>query len=100
MEESKAEFPKIFKCKCGSERTVIGVATTPLKMNGTIALSAFGAMENKLIYLTDPSKSRISTPAVLSHWDVCMDCGSWYCVKVEVVQVPKQQQPQPLRHMS
>ena len=89
----ESQFPKSFHCpKCGSEKTVIGLAIAPLKANGTIPLSAFGALEHKLTPLFDPKQAKISCPAISSHFDVCYDCGTYYCARVELVYLPLAQQ--------
>jgi transcription elongation factor Elf1 len=82
-------FPKSFHCpKCGSEKTVIGMAIAPLKINGSIPITAFGALEHKLTPLMDPKNAKISCPAISSHFDVCWDCGTYYCTRAELVHLP------------
>ena len=88
------EFPKIFKCPhCGSSKTVIGVSLAPFKENGKIPIDAFGAMERKATPLLDPRMCTLTVPLTMTSWDVCYDCGTYYCTKAEIIQQPKQNAP-------
>jgi len=89
---AEASFPKNYHCpSCGSEKTVIGMGLAPLKMSGEIPLDAFACMERKAIQLVEPSKAKISVPTVITCWDICWECGTYYCNRVEMVHIPIQQ---------
>jgi len=90
------EFPKIFKCpKCGSEKTVVGMALAPLKISGEVPIGAFGSIEKKLIPLMPPQQCKIAVPCLVICTDVCYDCGTDYASKVARVQIPKDQFARP-----
>ncbi len=94
------EFPiEIAKCpKCGCKDTVsrLACADEPSIPKGT-----FTSLEKKVVPIQDLNK--ITTPTVktiLSHFDVCPKCGTYYCTKAEITSLPVtiQKQPgQPLR---
>ena len=91
---ASSDFPKMFKCpKCGSDQTTIGKALAPLKMNGTVSLAAFGSMDKKYTPLVEPKDCKLFIPILVTHFDVCFECGTYYVTKVEIMQAPKQQQP-------
>ena len=78
------DFPKKFHCpNCGSEKTVMNVAATPLKASGRLPLDAFCMMDQKVIYLEEANKATGVVPAIKSSFDVCFDCGTWYCTMTE-----------------
>ena len=90
------EFPKMFHCpKCGSEKTVVGIALAPLKISGEVPLGAFGSMRKDLVPLMPPQACKIAVPCIVICTDICYDCGTGYATKVVRVSVPKEQFARP-----
>ncbi len=83
------DFPKTYKCpKCGNSETVIHKALAPLKASGQVVLDFYGAMEAKMTPLQDPQKCQVSVTCVITTWDICFNCGEYYCTKAEIKNVP------------
>lgn len=82
------EFPiTIVICpSCGSKDTIGRLAC---KDEPSIPAGTFVSLEKMVTPIQDPTK--ISLPqvkAILTQYDVCAKCGTRYCVKAEIVQVP------------
>jgi hypothetical protein len=91
------DFPKTYKCeKCGSSDTVIHRALAPLKASGQVSLDHFGSLEVKITPLMDPATCQVTVPCAVTHWDVCYDCGHYYCTKTETKNVPVEKFNNPL----
>ncbi len=84
MEEIK--FPLSFtQCPvCGSIRRVANEILNSEKEKGKVGLeiSAFLFQHQSLI--ADARKTILSAPMITSMYDVCVDCGTVYCIHVQV----------------
>lgn len=84
MEEIK--YPLNFdKCPvCGSERRVANEVMRGEKEKNKISPGAKAFLFNHKTVIADQRVVQLSVPAVLSFYDVCVDCGTLFCVHVDV----------------
>ena len=89
-------FPKVFtQCpNCGSERRVAGMIAADLVEQGK-ASPKFGAWIFAQGSVILPDKPAFSAPQVKWAVDICYDCGTMYCIQVDVGTVMKQAGPAP-----
>ncbi|MHB8084366.1 MAG: hypothetical protein ACYDHZ_00875 [Dehalococcoidia bacterium] len=91
-------FPvEIKKCPvCGSPDTMVNVAVEEAKKANKLPHDfPFGSAEKVAAALIDQRFVGAMAPAVLMHFDVCYNCGTRYCTKAEIIQVPVQVQMNP-----
>lgn len=90
--EQKVEFPLTFdQCPvCGSKRRVANEVIQEQKDAGTAKESTQAWLFNHQSIIMDQGRPHIQVPVVLSLYDVCMDCGTVYCIRAEVKMVTPQ----------
>jgi len=85
------EFPK---CpSCGSKDTICRQACAD---EPSIPKGTFVSLEKLVTPIQDPIK--LTTPtvkAILSHFDICAKCGTRYCTKAEITNLPVNIQHRP-----
>lgn len=82
--EKEIKFPMEFnKCPiCGCPDTVCQIATEELKEKGKILRGAFVSLEKVIVPLEQPHL--VATVSLLvCHYDVCAECGTRYCTRVD-----------------
>lgn len=84
MEEVK--FPLSFnKCpSCGGKRRVSDEV-----LKGEIAKGKAGEDIHSFLFqyqsaINDPRRTVLSVPVIISFFDVCVDCGTVYCINAQV----------------
>lgn len=92
------KFPLNYtKCPvCGSTKRVAETLVKQEQEKGKIrpGVNTFLFMQQTLVM--DPSKILVSVPVLLTFYDVCLDCGTVYCVHAELGQgTPQMKQPPP-----
>lgn len=84
---------KTFKCpNCGSIETVSQLAIKESKLveKGLLKADVPSALRRNIIPLVEASRVALTVPAVATHFDVCADCGTEYCTRAEVAELPIQ----------
>ena len=88
---SDNSFPREFsQCpKCFATATVTRLAAAELlAKGGHIKPDVFLSMRKMIVPLIEPSTAVLSVPAMIVHYDICFDCGTEYCIKVEKLDLP------------
>ena len=89
------QFPLRFKCpKCGSERRIVETVMNQEKEKGKVNPNAFGCSRQTNIIVADPTKITISVPALIVFYDICFDCGTEYCFRVDLTTATPQMRTQ------
>ncbi len=84
--------PLMFKCpKCGGVRTVSRIFTDDELAARKMELPPFTALKQFAVPLVDAKLCIATVPVVCCYYDVCADCGTEYCTKVERGTIPLQQ---------
>ena len=97
MIETKPEFPKEFtKCPvCGCEETLSGIVSKEQIEAGKLDPNTRTFIFQTNSVIASGHGRWLSAPAIVSHFDVCADCGTMYCIHTQVVTVMQgQKQPQ------
>ena len=85
------EYPKTFnQCpNCGSTSRVVGDMVQDMKEEGKVTehFDAWVMVQNSGI---EPDKPHFTMPVVTWMADICYDCGTLYCVQVNVRNVMMQ----------
>ncbi len=84
--EEKPMFPiNIDKCpNCGSTRRIANEVLEIEKEKGKIGPKVVSFLFQHQSLITDPAKTVLSAPIIMSFFDVCVDCGTVYCIHAEV----------------
>lgn len=90
--EENVKFPLTFdQCpNCDSERRVANEVIQEQKDAGTAKESTRAWLFSHESLIADMGKPHIQVPVVLSFFDACVDCGTVYCVRIEVKMVTPQ----------
>jgi len=98
-DKEELKFPLSFdQCpNCGSERKIAGEILKQEKEKGKISpgVKAFISTSNSVI--ADMGRTWLSAPIISTFYDVCGDCGTYYCIHAELgIATPQlgQQPPQ------
>lgn len=88
MEE--LQFPMTFtQCpNCSSTRRLAMEILQQEKDKGKIrddVTDAFLSRDQSVI--ADNTRTWLSAPAIITYYDVCVDCGATYCIRAELVTV-------------
>ena len=80
------EFKRCPKCKSKRTAAQLGCAGEPGIQEGQ-----FVSIDQKVTF-TKPPQLAIGpfVPAIISYFDICADCGYYYCTRVEKGNVPVQ----------
>jgi len=82
------DFPREFKCpKCGSDWRVVQTIVDEDKVLGRLGDNiSDGVLEVRQVPVTDNSKSPKvgdESTGLIFFYDMCMECGTQYCYKIE-----------------
>jgi len=79
------EFPKDFSCpNCKSTKTLGEVIVKPERDAGRLKPDDFASLEQILIPAVLPNAIiGVTIPAIKEHWDICWECGTRYCTRLE-----------------
>lgn len=94
MEERK--YPITFdQCpNCGSKRRVANEVIQEQKDLGRAGENTKAWLFQHQSMIADMSRTHLQMPVVMSYYDVCVDCGTTYCIRVEKGMVtPKTKMP-------
>ena len=83
-----ADFPKEFKCECGSEETVSSKGIDILVKRGTLKETVTSSLKKVVVPLIDPQLATLTLPALLLHYDNCWKCGKEYLILIEWKDLP------------
>ena len=102
----KLKYPITFsKCpNCGSERCIVEIETNNEIEKGNLAPGVripILVTESHLIDKSKPLKEAKKFTALVGYYDVCADCGTLYCKRINKVEGTATPQPriQPTRIM-
>jgi len=95
---SMLEFPlKWTKCPaCGSERALADMILKEEQAKGRMGKGLMGAVGEIVVPIADPRIAPTVVPVLVCIFDVCADCGTYYCRdanKVMGTPMPGQQTP-------
>ena len=89
MAKQDPRFPREFKCKCGATETVSQAACKKEKDEGKIPPEVFTSLEKVACPLIGSRPPvGLTVPALMAHYDICMECGAKFCTRVEIIQMP------------
>ena len=74
---------------CGDGETCARLACQEIDVPEGVTV----AFAQEIIFLKPPQLATVSVPALIAYYDVCANCGTRYCVKVEKRNVPVQHRP-------
>lgn len=77
------EFPKYYKCVCGSDKRVSEIATKAIYPDCNVP-TAMG--HDEPVMIANGMNIPVIPKGVLAYWDICFDCGRRYYHRVEIVQ--------------
>ncbi len=88
----EADFPKVFpQCpNCGSEETITKKVIVGMIADGRATKTLRGWIDAKVSAMS-PDKPHFTSPALRTIFDVCYDCGIYYCKEVDVATVMPEQ---------
>ncbi len=86
MENMQIPFTKAFKeCpSCGSTNRVANEVIQKQKDEDKVRKDVRAWLFSHQSMIADITKPHIQVPVVISLYDVCMDCGTVYCIEVGV----------------
>jgi len=86
MEIQEIKFPITFdKCpNCESERKLANEVLNQEKEKGKIGLEVSAFIFQNQSLIVDMRKTWFTAPMIITTYDVCLDCGTVYCIKVDV----------------
>lgn len=86
MTQEKPEFPKEFnQCpNCGSTRRIANEVLQTEKDKEKIREQVKAFMFQTQCLIVDQTKAWLSAPMILAWYDVCVDCGTFYCIHANV----------------
>jgi len=89
------KFPLEFKAcpNCGSERRLAGELIEQEKEKGKAGPDTVGALNVFSAIIADPRRAILQAPGVTAYTDMCLDCGTIYCVRVDGGKVTPQMKP-------
>ena len=89
MEE---KFPKTFsQCpNCDGERRMANEVMQEQKDKGLAGEKSQAWLFSHQSMIADMSKPHIQVPVVISFYDVCLDCGTTWCIRLERVMATPQ----------
>ena len=84
------------KCPaCGSTRRIAGMEIQSQIDKGRANPNTQAWLFNHQSMIADMSRTHLQVPIILSFYDVCVDCGTVYCIRVEKgMATPKVNMPQ------
>ena len=91
-EEKKPDFPKEFsQCpSCGSTDRVANHVLQQLKDAKKAGPNMIAFIYKTQSLIMDQTKNQLSAPLVKAFYDICVECGTYYCIHVEVkVAIPQ-----------
>jgi len=82
MEE---QFPLTFdQCpNCSSTRRIANEVIQEQKDAGKAGENTQAWLFSHQSMIADMSRTHLQVPVVMTYYDVCMDCGTTYCIRVE-----------------
>lgn len=86
METKELHFPITFKAcpNCGGERRVANEVMQGEKDKRKIGEKADAFTFRHQSLIMDTSKAALVVPLLLTFFDVCVECGTVYCVRADV----------------
>lgn len=78
-----SDFPRYFKCPCGSDKRVSMEATKAV-FPSHVGNTQMG--HDNPIRIGSTSSASIVTRGIVCSWDICFDCGRRYYHRVEIIQ--------------
>jgi len=80
---------KEFKCPhCGEGETITGLALAEIIKRGLCKEGTPYSMQKVIVPLIDPGIAQLTVPVMIVHQDVCANCGTPYCIRVEAMDAP------------
>ena len=84
VDKKELEFPMEFKkCPaCGSAETVGKTVGDEEKAKGKMKPESVAIIENKAVVFYDPKVVSLTCTMLILQTDICLKCGTIYCVKI------------------
>ena len=81
----------IMECKCPqchSEKRVLNRVYEILDSRGVKYSSDICFFRREIRQLIPPQKAILTMPVAIFYYDICMDCGTEYCFRVDMQDLP------------
>ena len=79
--------------ECGSAETISELACGPFKATGKIEEEAFTSLRQAIVPLEAPALAGLAVTCVITHFDVCANCGTERCTRAALARAPIQMAP-------
>lgn len=91
----KSKFPIDFSaCPiCGSTRTMAGTIVEQEKERGKMGEDIHAFVFQHKSFFMDSRRTTLSVPILSTFYDVCLDCGTPYCIHAELATGAPQAMP-------